>query len=494
MKLRHITTHNYINIGMILLSLLFAASIATATEGVNTNRALKYTKHVNKKEKGRTTKTPKASKGNKKSKKLDKIVKSQKTDQVPIKPNNICRKPKAKCENLGKSYICGDLECEYKNKCLAESAGYDLSDLSDDCNAVKTDERSNDIGYIKNSKFKSVKTKVQPLSAKLSTFGPKSARSYDSCFDFENDLKNAATIIVNEVIQRNSQYGYYYYDHYAPFMVFDKVDSSPENKVDSSPDNSGNGNDKESSYGTNNQVDGVDEADIVKATTDIVFAGYGNKLVVFNVKTGEKMSETIMSLKSSEIGNEFKTTKVKGLLHEDRLVVKVKGLLLHEDRLAVIVTSRRNRGRGRYGPDDGEKSKQKLITSYGTDTFVYLYDVSESELPNDGSEMKLLASHTIEGHDFNTARSIGNTTHLVTMSSVNINSFLENPLSRWRKRFSGFDNDEYVRKTLIRNFQISKTLIGEKLSRNKLIALLMYSKTKRRIRYKSEMSKEVTGK
>ena len=91
MKLRHITTHNYINIGMILLSLLFAASIATATEGVNTNRALKYTKHVNKKEKGRTAKNPKASKGNKKSKKLDKIVENQKTDhenqksdQVPI--------------------------------------------------------------------------------------------------------------------------------------------------------------------------------------------------------------------------------------------------------------------------------------------------------------------------------------------------------------------------------------------------------------------------
>ena len=435
------TTHNFNSIGVILLSFLFAASIVTATEGVNTNRALKYTKHVNKKEKGRTTKNPKASKGIKKSKKLDKIVKSQKTDQVPIKPKNICRKPKVKCENLGKSYICGDLECEYKNKCLAESAGYDLID---DCNAVKIDERSHDIGYIKNSKFKSVKTKIQPLSAKLSTFGPKSARSYDSCLDFENDLKNAATIIVNEVIQRNSQYGYYHYDHYAPFMVFDEVDSSPENKVDSSPDNSGNGNDKESSYGTNNQVDGVDEADIVKATTDIVFAGYGNKLVVFNVKTGEIMSETIMSLKSSEIGNEFKTTKVKGLLHEDRLVVKVKGLLLHEDRLAVIVTSRRNRGRGRYGPDDGEKSKQKLITSYGTDTFVYLYDVSESELPKDGSEMKLLASHTIEGHDFNTARSIGNTTHLVTMSSVNVYDYLENPLSRWQKNFSGYDEYEYL--------------------------------------------------
>jgi len=84
MKLRHITTHNFINIGVILLSLLFAASIATATEGVNTNRALKYTKHVNKKEKGRTTKNPKTSKGNKKSKKLNKIVKIQETDQVPI--------------------------------------------------------------------------------------------------------------------------------------------------------------------------------------------------------------------------------------------------------------------------------------------------------------------------------------------------------------------------------------------------------------------------
>ena len=86
------TTHNFNSIGVILLSFLFAASIVTATEGVNTNRAwLKYTKHVNKKEKGRTAKNPKASKGNKKSKKLDKIVENQKTDhenqktdQVPI--------------------------------------------------------------------------------------------------------------------------------------------------------------------------------------------------------------------------------------------------------------------------------------------------------------------------------------------------------------------------------------------------------------------------
>ena len=369
------------------------------------------------------------------------------------KPKNICRKPKnKKCKNIGSSYICGDLKCEYKNMCLAEAAGYDLTV---DCEKVDTDEKSKDIGYIKKNEFKLKKTKSQPFSAKMVAFGPKSARSYSRCLSFEKDLNNAATIIVNDVIQRNSQYQNGYYDReFRPI----ELDSAPvfdtDSKTDSSsPDSSENGNDQESSYGTNNQIDGVDEADIVKATADIVFAGYGNKLVVFNVKTGEKMSETIMGLKSSS-KNEIST-------------VKVKGLLLHEDRLVVIITSSRNMGwgwhdwgRGYYG----EKSSQKLISSYGTDTFVYLYDVSESELPNDGSEMKLLASHTIEGHDFNTARSIGNTTHLVTMSSVNINSFLENPLSRWRKRFSGFDADEYVRNaTLYAKSTVIPTFVNQML-------------------------------
>jgi len=345
------------------------------------------------------------------------------------KPKNICREPKDKCENIGSSYICGDLKCEYKNKCLAEAAGYDLND---DCKTVDTDEKSKDIGYIKNGTFKSKKTFSQPFFAKLSSFGPKSARSYDSCINFENDLNSAATIIVNDVIQRNSQYNDYYtnYDDYL-VMEMAPADPGPASEMDgSSPDSSENENGQESSYGTNNQIDGVDEADIVKATADIVFAGYGNKLVVFNVKTGKKMSETVMGFKSSS-ENEIST-------------VKVKGLLLHKDRLVVIITIRRNMGWGWGRGYYGEKSSKKVISSYGTDTFVYLYDVSESELPKDGSEMKLLASHTIEGHDFNTARSIGNTTHLVTMSSVNVYNFLEDPLSRWQKKFSEYNDDEYL--------------------------------------------------
>ena len=56
-----------------------------------------------------------------------------------------------------------------------------------------------------------------------------------------------------------------------------------------------------------------------------------------------------------------------------------------------------------------------------------------------------------------------------------------------------FDKDECVFK-LLSDCRISKKMIGENLSRNRLIALMMHNKEKLQNKYIAKISKEATGK
>ena len=127
---------------------------------------------------------------------------------------------------------------------------------------------------------------------------------YNTCDDIEKYLNNAANIIVNEAIEYNSRLQHFrekfvYIDEDRD-VVFSKIKS--ENTVEDTKEkgtscDSNNKNDGEISYGTNNQVDGVDEANIDNATANVIYVGYGEKLDVFDVKTRCVFSKIVLCLK-----------------------------------------------------------------------------------------------------------------------------------------------------------------------------------------------------
>ena len=116
------------------------------------------------------------------------------------------------------------------------------------------------------------------LSFSLRTFGSSSIDTYDSCSALKEDLKSAASIYLESAIAENA--------------ARDPA-GKPEPILDNSPLIPGDGNNKggrpeeskpDDSYDTNNQVKGVDEADIVKSNGKYVFAVYGSEIVVWDAE------------------------------------------------------------------------------------------------------------------------------------------------------------------------------------------------------------------
>merc|ERR1712151_860998 len=164
------------------------------------------------------------------------------------------------------------------------------------------------------------------------------------------------------------------------------------------------------SYETNNQVDGVDEADVVKSDGNNVYLAYGNELVVVSID-GEILSRTpmpqvdysfpvigywspdsVIQEADAEIGTttSFKArSSMKPLYYSP--TQNIRSLLWHDGRLAVIV--------------EGYQYSSSLIFLSGGMTAVLLYDVNE-----DGT-LTLVDKKTIRGL-YRDARSIDNQAHI----------------------------------------------------------------------------------
>lgn len=160
--------------------------------------------------------------------------------------------------------------------------------------------------------------------SRLSYFNETVLNGYDQCDDLDLDLQEAIEIVGNVTIDHfvsyHFTYNYYWYgiqcrgggqdciqmmdDVVAmpevlmrdpPVMesVDADTDSAPDNKesvADSAPGSAGG----EDSFGTNNQVQGVDEADLLKSDGIHVFAAYGDKVMVWNADNGTLLSTTVI--------------------------------------------------------------------------------------------------------------------------------------------------------------------------------------------------------
>merc|ERR1712151_161046 len=196
------------------------------------------------------------------------------------------------------------------------------------------------------------------------------------------------------------------------------------------------------SYETNNQVNGVDEADVVKSDGNNVYLAYGNELVVVSID-GEILSRTpmpqvdysfpvigywspdsVIQEADAEIGTttSFKArSSMKPLYYSP--TQNIRSLLWHDGRLAVIV--------------EGYQYSSSLIFLSGGMTAVLLYDVNE-----DGT-LTLVDKKTIRGL-YRDARSIDNQAHIVTTSSIN-SSLFSSYLRAWMFP-QGISDEEYKKR------------------------------------------------
>ena len=109
----------------------------------------------------------------------------------------------------------------------------------------------------------------------------------------------------------------------------------------------------------------------------------------------------------------------------------VESLLLHKDKLVVIASG--------YGQSLRNELEYTPTINEAHETNVRVYDVSKLEKDK---EPPLLKTTDINGR-FDSARADNNNAHLVTFSSINTYSFLDQPLSRHLAQFQNMSDDEY---------------------------------------------------
>ena len=241
----------------------------------------------------------------------------------------------------------------------------------------------------------------------LPPFSFETMRAYASCSNLLFDVEQAAMYLSNLVIQNA--------------FSDDYIFTSPAYAYDD--------NDGINSFDTNNQVDGVDEADIVKSDGNNIYLSYGNELVVVSID-GEILSRTFMpqinysfpvvgywdpmdTIQKEQlnehinenIGNSAFSSRSSSSMNSPyhSPSQKIRSLLLHENRLAVII--------------EAYQFSSSLMFIDSAVTAVLLYDVNTS----DGT-LTLVDKTTIRG-TFRDARSIQNQVHVVTLTQVNASLF-----------------------------------------------------------------------
>lgn len=359
----------------------------------------------------------------------------------------------------------------------------------------------------------------------IQSFGTNVIEGYEGCDALRADLAEAAAYLANVIIRRNRQYGISYGGGFAVEGDWDGADAvasemtgeaAPESakeparefaadEADDAADDGGA--EDETDYGTNNQVEGVDEADMVKSDGTFIYAAYGDKVVQFDT-FGRKVSETTMPAPSfdedscdgpyydeiktiAEVDelvdfdggsrrrklSELKSKKVQGLLqnsantwkrrrqlrHRRRKVssiadwgcwrpeARIESMLLENGRLAVVVSGYSNNYR--YNPTT--QSQQPILGNVGT-TKVRVYDTN-SLIPNDidvdsteqdakhPSQMKLVASRDLPGYYApKGGRSIGNRAYLISNNYVDTWHHFDRHFDRWQVIYDGLSDEEYV--------------------------------------------------
>jgi len=249
-------------------------------------------------------------------------------------------------------------------------------------------------------------------------FGPQIMDGYLTCDDLLSDITVALKVLANKNIKDRKKMNCTYFDDdyyqndddigFANNMG-DSFEAMPSMSKGDRPSGG------VSSFETNNQVEGVDEADAVKANEDYVYLAYGNELVVTDT-IGQVLVrvEIPQPPKLAEDDSNF-------YYQEER---QIKGLLL-DGTILTVVTEFYN-----------STSFSTLVG--GSSTTIFLYEFEESELD---STLTLKQQIDING-SYSNARMINGNNHIVTTANMYTYEFTKG-FARCDDDFRGLSDDEY---------------------------------------------------
>jgi DNA excision repair protein ERCC-4 len=319
-----------------------------------------------------------------------------------------------------------------------------------------------------------------PIQARIRMATADIANGYTSCDDLKDDILNALKHLANSIIVDQSKNGWYYETNCGedPTFIMEGTDMAysapaPSNMgAEAAMDGSTASKVTEDSYGTNNQVQGVDEADFVKSDGKHVFTAYGDVIFAWDAQDANKglsitrmpyndtvdkdcfmpfpepmpvdviaVEENITTEVSpdaaSTSGSSGRSRKV--MMMTDMMPIpcykpkpQVHSLLLHGSRLTAIVSEQSS---NYYLPYGAETS---TLLDY-QDLTVKVYDAEN--VPLDGSPLTLLGEKKIKG-DYHNARSIDNYGVVITTSQVNTYGFTD-ALYRYNPQYCGLNSTAY---------------------------------------------------
>jgi hypothetical protein len=276
------------------------------------------------------------------------------------------------------------------------------------------------------------------LNVTLRLFSKEVIKGYDYITDADPDLAQAAAFAVNQAIEQNK--GILKLVENPEFILsqnglVDDGASVQSTPLVSSSQTSASG---QTDFETNNQEEGVDEADAVKSDGKYVYAAYGEMIVVWDALSGDLITNVTMP--AIETTNEPTDTSTNDVVSPAGIIAdslpafaffqpkpSIRALLLESNRLVVIVEG--------YGSSNLAKlniTYQDTVLSELLATHVRVYDTSS--LDSTGN-LRLVKAIDMNG-SYRDARAVGDNIHVVTSSYVNSYYWLYEPLQRWNNKFA----------------------------------------------------------
>lgn len=259
------------------------------------------------------------------------------------------------------------------------------------------------------------------VASRLSTISSDTIKqTYTSCDSLKDDLLLLAQHLANRTIQNNLWYFNQQYD--TPIYGDSEVVSDGANtggateKNLAAPTGSSTKSVTESNFGTNNQVEGVEEGDLVQSDGDKVFVTYGTEILVLDANAVTVTSRTEVPPDANGCKSSY-----------------IPSMILIGERLIVIATSFCDQA---VTPLASESTTDSLYLGQQTDT-VHIFN---------SVDMSLVTSMSLDG-SFISARAIGENVHIVSNSYIDIYVWLQY-FDPWREDIYGVNVTEaqYIEK------------------------------------------------
>jgi len=272
------------------------------------------------------------------------------------------------------------------------------------------------------------------FAASLPAFDQQVLNGYETCEDLKVDIDTALKSLAIGAIQQQKDYDPQWCNIQIMAASMDgaSLTSAPtDSQMGKGADtlDANNAVAGESSYGTNNQVKGVDEADIVKSDGTHIFAGYGNEIIVTDLN-GTIVTRIavpdIEKVASETVDSSGANTSTVMPYYFGPTTRQVNSLLLNNDIVTAIT---------HYD------SWQCDYAICGGNTTAFIYKFNP-----DAKTLSLLSQVDMTG-SFNGARSIGSYAHIVTNAYVDTWSFTS-PFQRCNEQFTNMTSEEYEQAAL----------------------------------------------